>query len=342
MNKSLTDAIARIGAAGGPADLFDADASKAKAKYRRLAQTVHPDHVPPEAMDEAKTAFAKLKALYDEYQRADTATPTGASTVLATARRTYVLGPRIAVGNIANLYRAQFHDGTAHDVVAKIVRDPRNNDLAENEASVLKRMRDADADDLRKPYHSELLDSFRYRDSTTGAERQVNVLTPLQGFYSLAQVKAAYPEGIGWRDFTWMWKRLLIAIGHAHANEVVHGAVIPEHVLIHPEMHGFCLVDWSYSVSHGEPLKAIVGAREGLYPNDVLHGEPTSTATDIFMASKTMETLFSADVPPKFRAFVRGTTVARAYDTWALLREMNDLAGPRVFTPFSMPVEASL
>ena len=31
-----------------------------------------------------------------------------------------------------------------------------------------------------------------------------------------------------------MWRRLLVAVGAAHRAGVIHGAVLPEHVMIHP------------------------------------------------------------------------------------------------------------
>ena len=62
-----------------------------------------------------------------------------------------------------------------------------------------------------------------------------------------------------------MWRRLLVGLGWAHRAGVVHGAVLPEHVLIHPAEHGLVLVDWCYSVAPGERIPALVAKhRDGL------------------------------------------------------------------------------
>ena len=39
--------------------------------------------------------------------------------------------------------------------------------------------------------------------------------------------------------------------GEAHINGVIHGAVLPEHLLIHPEFHGLVLIDWTCAVTPG-------------------------------------------------------------------------------------------
>jgi hypothetical protein len=60
---------------------------------------------------------------------------------------------------------------------------------------------------------------------------------------------------------------------------LVHGAVLPEHVLIQPDEHGLVLIDWCYSVplTPSTPLRAPVTARAGLYPPEVAarRGWPT-------------------------------------------------------------------
>ena len=86
-------------------------------------------------------------------------------------------------------------------------------------------------------------------DARSGVRRHANLIGALGGFRSLAEVRSAFPAGLDPRDAAWMWRRLLVAIGAAHRAGVIHGAVLPEHVLIHPAEHGLVLVDWCYSVS---------------------------------------------------------------------------------------------
>jgi hypothetical protein len=80
----------------------------------------------------------------------------------------------------------------------------------------------------------------RQDDPRSGIQRRVNLIGRLTGFRSLAVVRTAFPAGIDPRDAAWIWRRLLDAVGAAHRAGVIHGAVLPEHVMIHPAEHPAC------------------------------------------------------------------------------------------------------
>jgi hypothetical protein len=143
-------------------------------------------------------------------------------------------------GDIANLYRVS-------QGLLKIARDPADNDLMRREATALARLRDAVAP-AWLAYFPRLVETQRRDDIRSGIRRHANLIGQLSGFRSLAEVRAAFPAGIDPRDAAWMWRRLLVAVGAAHRAGVIHGAVLPEHVMIHPGEHGLVLVDWCYSV----------------------------------------------------------------------------------------------
>lgn len=339
----IDDAFKTVNAATTAGDLFNGDKDKAQRKYRSLAKVLHPDHVPAAKQAEANAAMAKLTALWTAYTSGD-ADRTYASVTIATRKRVYVVGDLITQGDLAGLYRAEFSDGDTQSAVLKITRSPANNDLALNEAKVLAHLADH-ADPAGLPYFSQLLDSFTYRDTAKNSDHHVNALTPLtDDWYTLSQVKTAFPDGLDVRDALWMWRRLLIAIGHAHRAGVVHGAVVPEHVLINGPLHGLALVDWSYARIDDNgfaPLNAIVPHRRDVYPADVLAKEPPSSSTDIYMASKSIATLLNRETPKGFRAFLKGCTDARVEDAWEVMQELTDLSlehFPRAFRPFAMPV----
>lgn len=252
---TLTQAFEQVEAATTPRELFNGDKDLAAKTYRDLAKVLHPDKVPATKKAQANAAFAKLANMYVSYT-SDDADRLFTSITMATRKRAYVVGERFANGDIAGIYRAEYReDDETKSAAVKMPRSPVNNDLIENEARVLQHLADT-ADPLGLPYFSQLLDTFRYRDAASGTDRQVNVLTLLDGWYSLIEVKRAYPDGLDVRDAAWMWKRLLIAIGHAHRAGVVHGAVLHQHVMIHPEQHGLALVDWSYAViENSAPVK---------------------------------------------------------------------------------------
>ncbi len=161
----------------------------------------------------------------------------------------------------------------------------------------------------------------------------------------------------------WMWRRLLFVLGYVHRRGIVHGAVLPAHVMILPAQHGLVLVDWCYSSiasddSNGNPpIKAIVEAYRGWYPEEVLKKQVPGPATDIAMATRCVVQLMGGDpltgnlpdrVPVPFRAFFKGCLAvrqaARPDDAWGLLHEFDELLEhlgppyfPRRFRPFTMP-----
>ncbi len=308
------EAIALIETAAGPADLFGGgDAARC---YRRLARLTHPDACPGDSR--AAGAFARLAELW--------------------RRRAGGCGPLLARGDIGNLYRVG-------QGVAKIARDPADNDLMRSEALSLAMLRDRIEPRLRA-YFPHLVQARRRQDPGSGVERLANVIGALPGFVSLAEVRAAFGGGVDARDAAWMWRRLLVAIGAAHRAGLIHGAVLPEHVLIHPGDHGLVLVDWCYSVlAPAGRLAAVVRRYRDWYPPEVLAGRVAGPDTDIWLATRCMTELIGARIPERLARFAAGCALAspsrRPCDAWQLLAELDEqldrLYGPRVFRPFAMP-----
>jgi hypothetical protein len=312
------EAMALIETARGPGDLFGADAARA---YRRLAQLTHPDACPGDAR--AAAAFARLAALWRQRQDGP--------------------GPVVARGDLANLY--QVRDG-----LLKLARDPADNDLMRAEATALTQLADRVGAPWRA-YFPKLVRAQRRQDPRSGVQRRANVIARLAGFRSLAEVRDAFPGGLDPRDTAWMWRRLLVAVGAAHRAGLVHGAVLPEHVMIHPAEHGLVLVDWCYSgpcYSDAAPavrVRAVVRRYLDWYPPEVLAGEPAGQDLDLWLATRCMTELTGDRMPARMAAFARGCLLAspgrRPADAWLLLAEFDELLGrlygPRTFRPFAMP-----
>jgi hypothetical protein len=312
---SRDEAISRIEAASHPGDLFGRDPSRT---YRRLARLTHPDARPGDAR--AARAFAKLATLWQQHQgNQDPAR-------------------LVARGDLANLYETR-------QGLLKLPRDPADNDLMEREAVALTRLR-AHGDRRYLPYVPRLLEVQRHLDPRSGARRHANALERLRGFRSLAEVHCAFPDGVDPRDVAWMWRRLLVAVGLAHRAGLVHGAVLPEHVMIHPGEHGLTLLDWCYSVSdHTDHIPAIVERYRHWYPPEVLERRMPGPHTDIYLATRCMTQLMGARAPKPLTAFARGCALPnpkrRPHDAWLLLGELDELLerlyGPRRFRAFAIP-----
>lgn len=332
--------VEQIESARTASDLFK-DADKARAQYRRLARYVHPDH---NAGDQRFVdAFAKLSEFWAQYNgkapARGAAKPKGL--VYETKRGVYVVNDLIDRGDVSNVYRVEYQlDGNIKHGALKMPRNPANNDLVINEISALKLLNEEVPEKYRM-FHPKTVDSFAHRDKATGKTRRSVILGELEGFVNLRDVMHAYPNGIHPRHVAWIARRLWVAIDTANIAGLVHGAIFPEHVMIHPKMHGVVLVGWGYSQARGEKLKAVVPTyqNKGWYGKS--YDKPLDHRLDVRQASHTLEALLGEYDARPFRAFFKGCQVASAPTAGKLYEEFEDLLtqvyGKRTYIPFQMP-----
>lgn len=362
--------------ATGPADVFGAlrgaraeQVQQLRGIYRRLALAVHPDRHANDPL--ASEAFVRLQRLFesalDQIRLGRYGQPTGAAgpVVVTTRRRRYTLGDMLAEGDLASLYTCSISEGAQQGAgILKVARDAQDNDLLLNEAQTLRHLLSPRDREPIPAYIPRLLESFVYEDAS-GVRRQVNAFPlpvtergPLSAadLYSLEEVRHAYPGGVDPKQMAWMWRRLLIALVYAHGREVIHGAVLPAHILIHPAEHGLLLVDWCASVRQpaetGTHIPTVSAAYERWYPLSVLASAVPTPAVDLEMALRSMVFLLGGDpmtgalpprVPGPLQAYVQGALATGAAHTTAdaLYRQFADLIfdlwGKRTFVPFTMP-----
>lgn len=314
-----------------------------KVVYRRLAQVLHPDRYHGTERELATAAFAQLTALHLEAEQALAANRYGQpQIVIRTRKAVHKVESKFADGDLTALYRADTtSDAGTADSLIKVARSPKDNDLLAAEATALKRLH-AEPDKLER-HIPILLDTFIYQEG----RRRANAIGWLDGFISLEQVRRAYPNGLDPRHGAWIWRRLLMGLGYAHDNGVLHGAVIPEHVLIEPKDHAVMLADWCYSSIDVDgrcpPIKAAAGGakRAMWYPEEIRAKEPPTIATDLYMAAQTMNWLMrgptASTAPRPMRAFFNGCTLTkqsmRPQNAWVLLEEFDALL-ERMGEPF--------
>ncbi|MET7960080.1 serine/threonine protein kinase [Micromonospora zamorensis] len=317
-------AIDLVTAARTDADLFGTD--QPARRYRELVAALHPDRLPadPGVRAEATEAFIHVTTRWRARQ--------------VTVLGDYRLDQPAHSGDLADLY------DVGADRLLKLPRQPADNDLMAREAHALHTIAER-GDPRYLPYVPRLVDEFPHRDAATGAERRINVLATAPGLHDLDEVRRAYPDGLDARDVAWMWRRLLVALGLAHSAGIVHGAVLPRHVLIEPDAHGVVLVDWCFSAPAGTTIPAMVpGHDSAWYPEEVPRKRQCGPGTDIAMASRCMSWLMGSRAPRELHAFAQGcrqrSLDARPHDAWRLLRELDQvldrLYGPRTFRPFTL------
>ena len=321
---TTAEAIRLVGGARDDDELFGVDAPE--RRYRELVAALHPDRLGwagPGVRAEATAAFVEVTTRWRSRQ--------------VTELNGYRCGQPAHSGDLADLY------DVGGDRMLKLPRAANDNDLMLREERALRQL--AERGDPRwLPYVPRLVDSFAHRDADTGAERRVNVIATAPGLHSLVEVRRAYPDGLDARDVAWMWRRLLVALGLAHRAGVVHGAVLPPHVLIEPDAHGVVLVDWCFSTEPGGVVPAMVPDYQDWYPAEVTDRRPCGPGTDIAMAAHCMAWLMGRHAPRELLAFAQGCRqrrlAARPDDAWRLLGELDEVLerryGPRTFRPFTL------
>ncbi|WP_236519306.1 hypothetical protein [Sandaracinus amylolyticus] len=177
-------------------------------------------------------------------------------------------------------------------------------------------------------------------------ERRVSVMRWRSGFvHTMRDVLDAYPSGVSAETSVWMWKRILEQLGWTHRSGWVHGAVLPEHLIVHARDHGVVLVGWSRAARPGESLVALTEGAEDFYPSEAMNGVPVSTHTDLTMSARVMrKVLGSQSIPAPLAQLLethaRGDADMES-DAWALKDRLDRVAreafGPPRFVPFAMP-----
>lgn len=334
--------------------------------FHSLAQVIHPDRftrsddvqLAQRSMTQLNGLWAEARSLINAGRYADQVTARG-TIHISTRKRAYELGALIGSDEVCQHYACHFNlNGALQSGTFKIARTPADNDLVRVEVEVLRHLR-ADKSFVRLfPFVPEVLDSFLYDDGRT-APRQANIVGGCPNVYSLEEVHTQYPRGIDPQDMAWLWRKLLIALGFAHARGVIHGAVLPPCIVIEPDQHGLILNNWVYAlppqpIDPGAPLTAIASRYEAWYPPETLAKQPPQAGLDIFLGARCMVYLLGGDpitgelptaVPQPLVSFFRGCLLPapshRPQQAWDLLNEFTQLIerlwGRRTFRRFAMP-----
>lgn len=351
------EAVERIKRASGYLDIFTSE-DEINSVFRSLAKVVHPDVWLPNTpeMSQAEIAFKLLSTYKDQADQLVAQGRFGKPLVMATIttkRATHRIREKVGTDEMAVFYRATSVTANAgNDSMVKVARSVKDNDLFATEARALKKLHevtDADGNPEQLTRHyPPLLDTFVHSEG----RRRANVTPYYSGLHTLEYIRNVFPGGVDPRHGVWIFRRLLMALAFAHDQGLVHGAVVPSHVLIGPQDHAVILIDWCYSQVIDEEsetnfIKAVVPMYKALYAPEVFDKTPASAATDLYMAATLMSYLMPV-APKPFRAFFKGTALTnpsmRPQNAWGLLREFDELLKgigkpfhPRQWVDFVVP-----
>ena len=85
----------------------------------------------------------------------------------------------------------------------------------------------------------------------------------------------------------WMWRRGVVDAGLRTTKGVVHGAVLPQHVMLQTGSAGLCwwigaMLRQKRGKGFHQPLKAVVGRQRAWCPKYVFDKQPAMPALDIY------------------------------------------------------------
>lgn len=339
----------RLDKATSYTDIFT-DADTVKDEYRLLVRLLHPDNHVEADKPRAEAAFHKLSVFKAEALQMAQEGRWGEQRVIATIRSkraVHEVMRKLGSDEMAAFFRAVTKtDDETQATVLKVALKAKDNNLFAQEAKALKKLH-SEVHMLSRhfPY---LVDTFLHSEG----RRRANVTPAYDGFYTLAEIRKAFPTGLDPIHGAWMFRRLLMALGYAHDQGLVHCAVLPGHVLIGAPDHAVVLIDWCYSQVIDAESKTnsikVVPMYKHLYAPEIIKGETPSAATDLYMAANLM--LWLMPVAPKpFRAFFKGCTLTkqrmRPQSAWLLLEEFDQLLKeigepfyPKRWVEFAVPV----
>jgi hypothetical protein len=259
----------------------------------------------------------------------------------------------LARGESSDVFLATRARRLTERVIIKALRASEDADLLAHEWDVLSALHAGTAQgaahfSLRLPSPVARGDA-RFADGRSGP---ATIVRAMAGFrHTLDDVRRAYPAGVDARHAVWIWRRILELLGWVHRNGWVHGAVLPQHVVLHAGDHGAILVGWSCAVQQGERVSAVSADCERFYAREVLDRGPATTASDVTMSARSVAYALGAnehgelprEVPTPIRELVEACAAGEAIagDAWRLKDLVADAAeqvfGPPAFVPFEIP-----
>lgn len=285
-------------------------AERLRTIFRKLAFLVHPDKNPASPAA-SETAFRKLESLRARAEALIGAAgppqeepDTFTSVSFATPKHSYVLTGVCHEGGTATLFKGVVsRKGAVDKVFVKVPHSADDNDLMEREARSLALLQkkakglgaDAKGRELSLAFLSHFppfLESLQLEEPNAAKKKTVNTFLKVPdhetGWYSLEAIRGQYPQGVSTRIATFIWNRILEGLMFAHTAGLAHGALTPNHVIIHADDHLGIITDWTAScrIGEAESIPYLEARYRTFFPTELLAPEGRATArSDIYMSA---------------------------------------------------------
>lgn len=260
----------------------------------------------------------------------------------------------IAQGEISDVYAAQRARWPTELVILKLLRDRQHLEQFDNEWNVLQLLQKSNAPGA-DVFTALIPQPVLHGDVTDGpfAGRRVSVFRRASGFsHNFDEVIQAYPQGIPPRASIWIWRRILEVLSFIHSCGMVHGAVVPAHLLVQENDHGVRLVGYGLAGRTGESLHTTSKVYRSFYPQS--KPEHLTAQLDIVMSARSITAILGGDpetaslpaaVPAKLADMIQRIALSKdvisgenAWDIREALGQIsNEVFGRPQFMPIVMP-----
>jgi hypothetical protein len=248
----------------------------------------------------------------------------------------------LAKGEISDVYLARRARWPSELVVLKVVRDAEDSPLLEQEWRALERLRSVAAEenvDLGFRVPAPVVKGVPENSAPGGLACTYRWAG---GFvHTFEAIRDVYPQGVDPAAAIWVWRRILEVIGVMRKAGLVHGAILPNHLLVENGEHGVRLVGFSNADSPDAPLRVVSSDFADFYPASLLDSQKLTAAADVVMGARCVSYLLGARpgitdrVPEPLAELLErvGTDVGPAdLDPWKLHKEVGEL-GKALFGP---------
>ena len=264
-------------------------------------------------------------------------------------------GPLLARGEISDVYAARRARWPTERAVVKVLREDRERERFDHEWDVLRQLQRSAA-----PQAAALLgrlpEPIAHGEAAGAAfaGRRVSIRRWAGGFtHTLEAFQHAFPGGIEPRASVWIWRRILEVLAFLHGEGLVHGAILPCHLLVEDGEHGIRLVGLGCADRPGTSLRTVVERFAAHYPATVTASRRLSIAADVAMSARCMAAVLGGEpaqgsvpsrVPAPLATVLREVALSGAAGpdaAWVLRERLGAVArevfGPPAFCPLEMP-----
>ena len=236
----------------------------------------------------SEVVFDRLSVKASEYRRLLQSYLSDEPADVAVAGFRLRLLGRLAVGHSSDVFLACRTTRLSERLLLKVLRSAGDEALLQNEQRVLARLESSSqrgaayfASMVPQRAFAGLLEGPGFPRVFAAAFRQ-----PAGFSHTLEQLRQRFPSGIDARHAIWLWRRALELLDWLHRSDVVHGAILPAHVLLDAREHSVGLVGFSCAGPAGTPLSAMDPRKADIYPLGDAPKQALSPAGDLGMLAR--------------------------------------------------------